>query len=106
MTTGISKGSLDGIMTQVSINVKPDIIAEIDEKRGTQSRSSYIVDCVRERLSGGDADKKQLFEQTIMYKNEVEFLRLELTKMTDAVAQKLLSEPKKPFWSRVFRRNV
>jgi len=102
---------LDRMTMQISISVKPDLVAHIDEQRGQQSRSSFIVGCIYEHFSGGDIDKKQLTEQLKAHidtqqrlENEVEYLRDQNSRLLDAVAQRLLSEPKKvSFWDR-FRR--
>lgn len=98
---------------QISISLKPDVIAHIDEVKGQQSRSAFILACVFEHFSGGDVDKKQLLAQIEGHKvqqrrleDEVAYLREQNARMLDAVAQKLLTEstPKKSFWSRLRRK--
>ncbi len=98
-------------MVGVSINLKPDLLAQIDEAKDTSSRSGFIVKAVYEYLnpikSEWEADKIQLLTQIEAGKNnerrlenEVEYLRQEYSKINDALAQRLLSEPKKSFWDR------
>jgi hypothetical protein len=96
---------------QISISLKPDVVAHIDEQRGQQSRSSFIVGCIYEHFSGGDVDKKQLTEQlkalTVQQQqreSEIAFLREQTTKLTDALSQRLLAEPKKAGFFARFRR--
>jgi hypothetical protein len=71
---------------QVSINVKPDLVARIDEAAGTQSRSAFIVACIQEHFSPLIADnypdKMHGTEQLEAYKStqqrlesEIEYLR-------------------------------
>lgn len=95
---------------QVSVNLKPDLLKQVDEARGTQSRSAFVTACIFEHFSGGDADKKQLIAQLEADKatqarleDEVAFLRQEYTKINDALAQRLLIEstPKKSLWDRI-----
>jgi hypothetical protein len=102
MTSIIPTTSLDGIMSQLSINVKADIIKRIDATRGPRSRSGFIADCIVEHFMPTDeTDKKQVAR----LEAEVAYLRIENTKLIDAVSQKLLSEPKKPgLFARVFGR--
>lgn len=102
---------LDGLSMQTSINLSKDLLDKIDLARGTQSRSAFIVGIVNEHISGGDVDKKRIIQQLEadrvtqgMQQSEIDFLRAEVSRLTDAVAVKLLSEPKKSFWSR-FRRS-
>jgi hypothetical protein len=107
-TKSISRGSLRGIAVQLSLNLKPEWVARVDEARGTQSRSGFVAQCIYEHFSGGNADKTHLNEQLMTYKNEVEYLRQEYSKINDALAQRLLteatppapSEPKRHWWQR------
>ena len=102
-----SYGSLRGLCLQTSINLKKELLDAIDVARGTQNRSAYIVGVVSQHLSGGDADTKHLIQQLetdrftqSRLEDEVAYLRAELSKMHDAVAVKLLSEPKRHWWQR------
>ncbi len=106
--------SLDGIMVGISINLKPDLLAQIDEAKGPHSRSSYIVNAVYAYLNptkaDWEADRMQLTTQVEALKDtqrrledEISYLRDQNARLTDAVAVKLLAEPKKSWWSR-FRR--
>jgi hypothetical protein len=113
MSSSICDFRLDGIMTQISISLKPDLIMRIDEAAGVQSRSAFIVGCIHEHFNPTfDVDKTQLLAQLeankvqqMRLENEVTFLREQNMKLTDAMSQRLLSEsPKKSFWSR-FRRS-
>jgi hypothetical protein len=110
MTSDICKFSLERLTMQISINVKPELIEHIDAVKGTQSRSAFIVACVQEHFSGGDADKVQLIRDIEAHRdtqrrleNEVEYMRAEYSKINDALAQRLLTEQtiKKPFWQRL-----
>jgi hypothetical protein len=114
MTSDICKFSLERLTMQISINVKPELIEHIDAVKGTQSRSAFIVGCVQEHFSGGDADKRQLIEQLEAHnatqqrlENEVEYLRGEYSKINDALAQRLLTEGthRAGFWARMFGRS-
>lgn len=114
MSNDICTFSMERLTMQISINVKPELIEHIDAVKGTQSRSAFIVGCVQEHFSGGDADKKQLIEQLEAHKatqqrleNEVEYLRAEYSKINDALAQRLLTEgtPRAGFWARMFGRS-
>jgi metal-responsive CopG/Arc/MetJ family transcriptional regulator len=100
-------------MSQISISVKPDLIKRIDGARGSQSRSSFIVDCVIEHINPTlDIDKKELITQLNAHKDqqrlledEVDFLRQQYSLINAALSQKLLSEPKKLGWfARHFRK--
>ena len=98
MATDMCEFRFDGIMAQVSINLKPHIIKQIDDERGEQSRSSFIADCVVAYFEPrGEADKKDIAR----LESEVNYLRDQNARLTDAVAVKLLSEPKKSFWARI-----
>ena len=95
---------------QVTINLKAELLDKIEQVRGPQSRSGFIVAAVYEHFSGGDADKIQLLrdiealrETQRRNENEIEYLRLETSKLHDALAQRLLTDGKPSFWSR-FRR--
>lgn len=111
----ISQTYLDGLMTGISINLKPDLLTQIDAAKGTQSRSAFIVHAVYEYLNptkaDWEADRKQLTIQIEAYKsnkqrleNEVAYLRDQNSRLIDEVSQKLLTEatPKKHWWQ--FRR--
>jgi metal-responsive CopG/Arc/MetJ family transcriptional regulator len=113
----IPQTCLDGLMTGVSINLKPDLLTQIDAAKGTQSRSAFIVHAVFEYLNptkaDWEADRKQLIAQIEAIKsneqrleNEVEYLRGEYSKINDALAQRLLTEatPRVGFWARLFGR--
>ncbi len=114
--TAICHYRLDGIMVGVSINLRPELLEQIDEAKGPQSRSSYIVQAVYEFLNptkaDWEADRKQLIAQVEADKSnerrlvdEVEYLRGEYSKINDALAQRLLTEgPHKKHWWQ-FRRN-
>lgn len=102
---------LDRMTMQISISVKPDLVAHIDEQRGQQSRSSFIVGTIYEHFSGGDVDKKQLTEQLKAHidtqrrlEDDLAYMRDQNLQLVNAVSQKLLTEPKKSWWSR-FRRS-
>lgn len=113
----IPKTCLDGLMTGISINLKPDLLEQIDTAKGTQSRSGFIVHAVYEYLNptkaDWEADRKQLIAQIeaaktnqMRLESEIAFMRNEYSKINDALAQRLLSEStqKKSFWGR-FRRS-
>jgi metal-responsive CopG/Arc/MetJ family transcriptional regulator len=98
---------------QISFNLKPDLLAHVDEVRGLQSRSAFITACIYEHFQGGDADKIQLLRDIEAYKdtqrrleNEVAYLREQYSKINDALAQRLLTENthKKSFWKRITGR--
>lgn len=95
----ISSSHIDGTMSQVSINLKPDIIKRVDAARGSQSRSGFIADCVVEHFTPrGEADIKQI----VRLESEVEYLRIQNTSLLDAVSQRLLApEVKVGFWRRL-----
>jgi hypothetical protein len=95
---------------QITINVSPELLAKIEEVKGLQSRSGFIVACVKEHLAGGETDKvqlnrdlKTLRETQGRLENEVAYLRDQNSRMLDAVSQRLLTDGKPSFWSR-FRR--
>ena len=92
----------DRFMAQVSINLKPHIIKQIDDARGPQSRSSFIKDCIIEHFGPrGEAEAKQIAR----LESDVQYLRLENTKLIDAVSQRLLEPaPKKSLWDRIRNR--
>ena len=85
---------------QISINVKPDLVTQIDGAKGAQSRSAFIVACILEHLiTDNNADTNHLTEQLEAYKskqqrleNEVAYLRQEYSKINDALAQRLFTE--------------
>ena len=122
ITTNISETSLKGIVVGISINLKPNLLKQIDEAKGTQSRSGYIVRAVYEYLNpsqnGFDADKTQLLadnKQLIMQidaandrqlrsDREIDFLRDQNATLTDALTQRLLEPPKKKSFFDRFRR--
>jgi hypothetical protein len=95
---------------QASFNIKPDLLTQVDEARGVQSRSAFIVECIFERLTGPDADKSQLIKDIEAHKatearleSEVAYLREQLSKINDALAQRLLTDNahKKTLWQRI-----
>ena len=91
---------VDRFMAQVSINLKPHIIKQIDDSRGEQSRSSFIADCVVAYFEPrGEADKKDIAR----LESEVDYLRHEFSKVNDALAQRLLPDttPKRSWWDRI-----
>ncbi|GEM_PF-2913454 len=106
--------SLDRLTMQISVSLKADLVKRIDDAAGTDSRSGFITRCIYEHFEPPknelEADKTHLTEQLNAYKdtqkrleNEVEYLRLEYSKINDALAQRLLTEntPKKSFWARI-----
>ena len=122
IATNKSETSLKGIVVGISINLKPNLLKQIDEAKGTQSRSGYIVRAVYEYLNpsqnGFDADKTQLLadnKQLIMQidaandrqlrsDREIDFLRDQNATLTDALTQRLLEPPKKKSFFDRFRR--
>ena len=115
IATNISKTSLKGIVVGISINLKPNLLKQIDEAKGTQSRSAFIVQAVYEYLNptkaNGEADRKQLTAQIesikrneLRLESEVAYMRQEYSKINDALAQRLLTEakPRVGFWVRIF----
>ncbi len=109
---------------QVSINIKPDLIEKVDQAKGGQSRSAFIVTCIYEHFnppkSIQEADITNLTTQLNETKtnvanlerrlsdkeNEVEYLRQEYSKINDALSQRLLAETKPTgFWARLFGRS-
>lgn len=112
--THIIEYSLDGVMVGVSINLKPELLKRIDEAKGTQSRSGFIVRAVYEYLQPvNDADRKQLLTQLEAHKatqlrleSEVEFLRQQYSLINSALAQKLLTEApaKRSIWEKLMGR--
>ena len=115
-------------MVGVSINLRPELLEQIDEAKGPQSRSSFIVQAVYEFLNpikaDWEADRTQLIAQAEADKGQLEaqiealkdtqrrledekrrleddisYLKDQNSRMLDAVAQKLLTQPKKHWWS-------
>jgi hypothetical protein len=95
---------------QVSFNIKADLMQQLEEARGVQSRSAFIVECIFERLIGPEADKSQLLRDIETHKatearleSEVAYLREQLSKINDALAQRLLTDNahKKTLWQRI-----
>ena len=120
IASDISETSLKGIVVGISINLKPDLLKQIDAHKGTQSRSGYIVRAVYEYLNPSEngldadkmqllADKKQLISQIDALKDtqsrsdrEISFLRDQNATLTDALTAKMLVEPKKKsVWERI-----
>jgi len=98
-------------MVGVSINLRPDLLEQIDAAKGAQSRSSYIVQAVYEYLNpikpDWEADRKQLTTQVEALKDtqrrledEISYLRDQNARMLDAVSQKLLTPAKRHWWQR------
>lgn len=106
---------------QISINLKPDLIAKVDQAKGGQSRSAFIVTCIDEHFNPPKATQEaditrlttQLNDTNINVsnlerrlqdkENEVEYLRQEYSKINDALSQRLLAQttPKKSWWDRI-----
>jgi hypothetical protein len=94
---------IDRLTVQLSINVKPHVVKQIDNTRGNRSRSGFINDCIIEHFTPkGEADINRIAR----LEDEVAYLRDQNTRMLDAVAQRLLtpSEPKRHWWNRAFKR--
>ena len=93
---------------QTSINISEDLLRQVDDAKGTKSRSGFIVECIALCLSGGDTDKKQLIadlkasnETQHKLENDIEFFRAQNQQLTDAITQRLLETPKKSLWDRI-----
>lgn len=109
-----------GISIQVSFNLKPDLLEQLDELKGAQSRSAFITEAIYERVTGPNADKRQLITEIREHKSTIEALRetirrledevaynrAEITKLHDALAQRLLTDatPRRGLWARLLRR--
>ncbi len=110
MTSDLCRLSLEKLTMQISVSLKPDLVKRIDEAAGVQSRSSFITRCIYEHFepstSEWEADKKSLTEQLEAHKvqqrlldDQIAYLRDQNSRLLDAVSQKLLTPPKKHWWS-------
>jgi metal-responsive CopG/Arc/MetJ family transcriptional regulator len=116
-TKNISTNTHYSTMVQISISLKPDLVQQIDEAKGAQSRSSFIVDCIYAHINpGDDMDKMQLTAdlnahkaQQLRLESEVAYLREQYSKINDALTQRLLTEaapnePKRSLWAKIWGR--